>query len=130
MVDSKERQPLSEAQLEIMNVVWSRGEVTVTEVWKVLCKSRKVARNTVQTLITRLEEKGWLKHMEEGNRFLYSAVPKKSKVLGQMVSQLVETAFEGSAEDLMLALLDSRGISGEEAQQIRRMIEKAEEEES
>ena len=53
--------PLSEAQLEIMNGVWDHGEVTVAEVGKVLAGRRSVARNTVQTVLTRLEDKGWLR---------------------------------------------------------------------
>lgn len=126
MKKSQERPPLSEAQLEIMNVVWERGEATVSDVWKTLKKRRHVARNTVQTVMTRLDEKGWLTHRTEGNRFLYSAVPERSKTLGKMVSQLVETAFGGSAEDLMIALLNNRGISHEEAARIRKMIEQAE----
>ena len=59
--------PLSEAQLEIMNVVWDRGEVTVAQVWKILSTRRKVARNTVQTMLARLEEKGWLRCDSEGH---------------------------------------------------------------
>ncbi len=49
---------LSEAQMEIMNVVWDRGEATVADVWKVLAARRAVARSTVLTMLTRLEEKG------------------------------------------------------------------------
>ena len=62
--------PLSEAQLEIMNVVWDRGEATVAEVWKALAARRKVARNTVQTMIARLEERGWLKRRGDGPALL------------------------------------------------------------
>src|SRR5437763_534664 len=50
--------PLSAAQLEIMNVVWGRGEATVAEVWRALSARRKVARNTVLTMLARLEEEG------------------------------------------------------------------------
>ena len=56
--ESDDRTPLSEAQLEIMNLVWDHGEVTVVDVWKALTLRRKVARNTIQTMIARLEEKG------------------------------------------------------------------------
>ena len=61
--------PLSEAQLEIMNLVWSHGPMTVGEMWQILSSRRGVARNTVQTLVTRLEEKGWLAHSGEGGVF-------------------------------------------------------------
>ena len=123
----KQLAPLSGAQLNIMNLVWDNGEVTVAGVWQVLSKRRTVARNTVQTIMTRLEEKGWLRHRVEGNRFLYSAVPERAGVLKKMVSQLVDTAFGGSAEDMMMALLDSRGVSPDEAARIRKMIRKAQE---
>src|ERR1700730_2430328 len=69
--------PLTDAQREIMQVVWERVEATVSEVRDALA-SRKLARNTIQTMMVRLEEKGWLKHREEGRRFLYSAkVPQR-----------------------------------------------------
>ena len=57
----KKGQPrsLSKAQLEVMNIVWERGEVTITEVWQALGERRKIARATAQTVMTRLEEKGW-----------------------------------------------------------------------
>ena len=52
--------PLSEAQTEIMNVVWERGETTLSQVCAALAERHDLARNTVQTQLTRLTEKGWL----------------------------------------------------------------------
>jgi predicted transcriptional regulator len=118
--------PLSEAQLEIMNVVWDRKEVTVGEVWKVLSDQRGVARNTVQTMMTRLEEKGWLRHRADGQTFYYRAVFPRQVTLGHVVRRLVDTAFAGSAEGLVMALLQHRGLSTEEAARIRAMIEQVE----
>ena len=57
---------LSEAQFEIMQVVWEGDEVTVTDVWNVLAQRRQVARNTVLTLMERLEKKGWLTRRADG----------------------------------------------------------------
>ena len=54
MAKSPEVPQLSEAQLEIMDLIWRAGEVTVGEVWKALARRRKVARNTVLTLMERL----------------------------------------------------------------------------
>jgi BlaI family transcriptional regulator, penicillinase repressor len=117
--------PLSERQLEIMNVVWERGETTVADVWEALTRRSKIARNTVLTLMQRLEEKGWLRHRAEGNVFLFSATRAKEGVLGKMVSRLVDTAFQGSAEGLVMTLLDARGVSSQELARIREMIERA-----
>ena len=117
--------PLSAGQVEIMNVVWDRDEVTVGEVWQVLSARRGITRNTVQTTMTRLEEKGWLKHRTVGQTFLYLAVHPRTSALGQMVEHLVESAFEGSAEGLVMALLQGRGVSDEEARRIEKMIRDA-----
>jgi BlaI family transcriptional regulator, penicillinase repressor len=118
--------PLSEAQLEIMNVVWERGEVTVAEVWRALSAHRKLARNTVLTMLMRLEEKGWLRRDSEAHAHRYRAAVPRDTTLGTMISRLVETAFGGSAEGLMVALLHGRGVSKQEAARIRAMIDQAE----
>src|SRR5258707_7765826 len=97
--------PLSEAQLEIMHVVWEGGEVTVTDVWAVLAGRRQVARNTVLTLMDRLEKKGWLKRRADGQTHYYTAAAPRTATLNQVVHRLVDAAFAGSAQALGLALL-------------------------
>jgi predicted transcriptional regulator len=126
MAKSKPRLPaLSEAQLEIMKVVWEGGEVTVTDVWSVLGARRQVARNTVLTLMDRLEKKGWLKRRAEGQTHYYSAAAARADTLGGVVHRLVDSAFAGSAEALVLALLEGRGVSDDEARRIRHLIDNA-----
>jgi predicted transcriptional regulator len=125
VVKRNELPSLSEAQLEIMNLVWDRGEVTVGEVWTALSERRSIARNTVQTMMVRLEAKGWLRHRTVAGAFLYSpAVPRKA-TQKRMVKQLLETAFEGSAEGLVMALLGERSLTQDEADRIRDLIDKA-----
>lgn len=126
MADPGPLPPLSEAQLEIMQVVWDRGEATVADVWKALAGRRGVARNTVLTMLERLAEKGWLlcDTTEHAHRYR-PAVPREA-TLGSMVRRLVETAFAGSTEGLISALLDGQEVSPEEAGRIREMIDRAE----
>jgi predicted transcriptional regulator len=126
MTPQDSRPPLSEAQLELMNVVWDRGEVTVADVWKAVASRRQVSRNTVLTMLTRLEEKGWLSRDEERHAFRYRATVPREVTLGTMIRRLVDTAFGGSAEGLVMALLHGRGVSREEARRIRTMISRAE----
>jgi BlaI family penicillinase repressor len=118
--------PLSARQLEIMNIVWQRGRATVAEVWDVMSARHRLARNTVQTLMTRLEEKGWLGHDDEGTAYRYFALRKRDITLRGLVAELVDTAFAGSADSLVMALLEGRGVSEQEARRIRAMIEQAE----
>jgi len=117
--------PLSENQTDIMNVVWERGEANVAQVREALSERRQVSRNTVQTVLTRLARKGWLRRRKEGNAHYYSATVSRRKTLSRAARHLVDTVFAGSADGLVLALLDERGISDEERSRIREMIGEA-----
>ena len=119
--------PLSDAQIEIMNVVWERGEATLTQVCVAL--SRELARNTVQTQLARLVDKGWLLHRTEGKAFYYRATVPREDASASAVERLVDAVFGGSAEGLVMTLLDGRKLSREEADRIRAPIERAESEE-
>src|SRR3990172_2025895 len=108
--------PLSEAQLEILNVVWDQGKATVGQIRNVLANRRSVSRATVSTMVTRLEEKGWLRHQVVGGTFLYSPTHPREKVLSRLVHRLVDAAFHGSAEGLVLSLLEGGRLSAEEVE--------------
>ncbi|MFO0981444.1 MAG: BlaI/MecI/CopY family transcriptional regulator [Planctomycetota bacterium] len=120
------QRPLSAAQLKIMDVVWDRGEVSVAEVWAALGGERSLTRNTVQTTMTRLEDKGWLTHRSVGQSFLFRAAHPRADTLKTLVTRLVDTAFRGSAEGLVMALVDGRGLSADERRRIVALINAAE----
>ncbi len=113
---------LSETQLEIMNVVWTRRECSIADVWKVLHERRGVSRNTAHTLVTRLEEKGWLTHRDVGGSFLYRATVSREQTQQRTIQRIVATVFNGSAEGLVLALLNGGTLSKSEAARIRQLI--------
>jgi len=123
---TKNRPKLSEMQLELMNIIWEKGKATVTEVWEALPPERKLARTTVMTVLSRLSDYGWLEREKSGNEFIYIPAEKKDKVLGRLVSRLVETAFAGSTKDMIMTLVSERGISNEEAEHLRKIIAEAE----
>jgi predicted transcriptional regulator len=122
---SRDLPELTPAQQEIMEVIWDRGEVSASEVRRVLAQSRSVARNTVRTLLERMEEKGWIQHREEGRTFLYAATQPRRATIGQKVREVVETVCGGSAEALVSALLDYRGLNADELDRIRQMLAQA-----
>ena len=117
---------LTAGQLEIMDVVWQRGQVGVAEVWGVLGQRRAVARNTVQTMMARLCERGWLATREVGNAFVYSATRPRQSVVSSMVDGLVDRVFGGSLSGLVASIVESRPLPPEEAERIRRIIDAAE----
>ena len=112
---------LTDVQTEIMAAVWAKGEATVSDVLDALPKTRRLARTTVQTLLTRLEAKGWLAHREEGNSFVYRQPLRTAKRSADHRPR-PDTVFNGSVEGLMMALLDQRGVSKEEAERIKTLI--------
>jgi BlaI family transcriptional regulator, penicillinase repressor len=126
MTKHSEPTPLpSDAKWEVLNILWGRGESTVGEVWQDFSARRSVARNTVLTLIARLEEKGWLRRSTDGGVLRYSATVPQQTALRQIARRLVDTAFGGSAEGLVMALLGDADLSEGEAGRIRAMLEKA-----
>jgi BlaI family transcriptional regulator, penicillinase repressor len=116
---------LSPAQREIMEIVWERGEVTAQEVRHILSRTRNVARNTVRTLLERMEDKGWLKHRAAGRTFLYTSARPRHDTIGQKVREIVETVCGGSPETLVTALLDYRGLRADELKRIRQLLDQA-----
>ncbi|HBE68373.1 MAG TPA: penicillinase repressor [Planctomycetaceae bacterium] len=116
---------LSPAQREIMEIIWDVGEASVSDVRSQLPAERKTARNTVRTLLERMEQKGWLKHREVNRTFVYSATRRRNASIGQKVVEIVEGFCEGSPETLVTALLDYRGLSSGELARIRTLLEEA-----
>jgi predicted transcriptional regulator len=120
--------PLTPAQLQIMNLFWDHGELGVAQVWEHLSDHRSIARNTVQTMLGRLAERGWLRARAEGNAFYYRAAQPRKTVQNGMIGDLLDGAFGGSASGLVMRLLENRRLSPDEAKRIRDMIDRAREE--
>ncbi len=116
---------LSPAQHEIMDCIWQHGELSVSGVRAILKPRRNVARNTVRTLLERMEEKGWLKHREEGRTYLYSAAQPQQATVGEKIVDVVERVCGGSPETLMAALINFRGLTKDELGRIRQMLDQA-----
>lgn len=122
---------LTPAQLEIMNLFWEHGELGVAQVRQLLKdrrpKAHNVARNTVQTMLKRLADKGWLQTRAQGNAFYFRAARPRKSTLRGMLAQLLDGAFGGSPSGLVTALMESRRISPDEARRIRELIDGIEE---
>jgi BlaI family penicillinase repressor len=114
---------LSTGEREVMEIVWARGEVTAKQARDAL--PRDVARNTVRTLLERMEEKGWVTHREVGRAYVYRAARPREESIGRKVREVVDTLCGGSPETLVAALLDYRGLRPRELERIRKMLDEA-----
>ena len=122
MSKKKKASALSGAQLEVMSVIWELGEASVADVWRELSRKRTIARNTVQTTLVRLEEKGFLQHRVVGNAFRYQATVARQKTVREMLRSLLNGAFQGSTEGLVMALLEEAPPSEDELKRIRKSL--------
>ncbi len=123
----KPRKPvLTVQELEIMKIVWSSGASTVRGVYESLLERRKIAYTTVMTMMNILEQKGYLKKTQKDRAYVYQAARPQKQVIRGMVREFVDRVFNGSAEPLLLHLVEDRRLSEEDLQEIRRIMQKGE----
>jgi len=118
-----QKKPLTELELEIMQVLWDLERGTVREVYEVLLERRKIAYTTVMTMMGILEGKGHLRRRKEGRAFLYIPTRPRQKVIASMVDEFVSRVFGGSARPLVLGLAKDKKLSAEDLREIERILE-------
>jgi BlaI family transcriptional regulator, penicillinase repressor len=109
---------LTEQELEIMKIVWDRESVTVRDVYEALLVKRKIAYTTIMTMMKILERKKYLKKTQVDRAYVYKAAQPQRKVLGAMVREFVNRVFNGSAEPLLVHLVEEHNLSTEDLQEI------------
>ena len=117
---------LTDAELEIMHVVWELDGGTVRQVYEILNQQRPLAYTTVMTMMNILDEKGHLTRRKEGRAYRYQPVRPKSQVISGMVDDFVGRVFEGSAAPLVVSLVKDKKISKKDLDEIARMIKETE----
>jgi predicted transcriptional regulator len=106
-----------------MEVVWTRGQATVSEVVEGLPKDVDLAYSTVLTTLRILENKGYLRHVKDGRAFVYRPLVKRTEAQQSAVSYLIRRFFKDSPELLMLNLIESKKITAKELALLRKRIE-------
>ena len=101
-----------------MNAIWSRGAATAADVQTALMPDRQLRDSTVRTLLTRLEQKGYLRHEVEGRAFVYSSVEQPRSVAVRAVKLIVDRFCHGSVESLLVGMVDDEVVDPGELQRI------------
>lgn len=115
---------LTAQELEIMKIVWQRESVTVRDVYEALLEHRKVAYTTVMTMLKILERKKYLKKNQQERAYVYRPAQPQRQVIGAMVRDFVNRVFNGSAEPLLVHLVEEHNLSREDLEEIARLREK------
>ena len=116
---------LTEQELEIMKIVWQLEKATVRDVYEELLTHRKIAYTTVMTMMKILETKKYLKKSQEDRAHVYRPSKPKQQVLGGMVREFVNRVFNGSAEPLLMHLVEDQNLTEKELDEITKMIRRA-----
>ena len=107
-----------------MKIVWEFESATVRDVYEALLKRRKVAYTTVMTMMKILEQKRYLKKTQADRAYVYRPAQPKTQVVGAMVREFVNRVFNGSAEPLLVHLVEEHNLSQEDLEEIARLRRK------
>lgn len=113
---------LTEAELRIMDVLWPKGSATVQQVLEALPGKPELAYNSVLTTIRILEKKGYLKHVKDGRAHVYAPAIERKDATRSEISHLVSRFFRDSHEDLVLNILEDRGLDAKELKRLKEML--------
>ena len=112
--------------MEIARVVWELGHASARQVHESLPKARKIDFTTVQTYLSRLEEKGYIKSRREGRAKIFLAKANPTSVIRETVNDLVERLFGGDKLPLVRHLIEDADMSAEGVKELREMLDEIE----
>jgi predicted transcriptional regulator len=118
------RSPVSDAELEVLKVLWSSAPSTVRDVAAALRKRRRrLAYNTVLTLLSRLRDKGYVAADRGGTAHLFHPVVSRDELLGSTLAALADRLCDGTASPLVQALVRDPRLSPDDIAELRKMLD-------
>lgn len=117
---------LTELQIDLLDVLWKRGEASTADVYEAMQPTRGLALSTVATLLSRLEKKGVVSHRKEGRQYVYRAAVSRGEVRRSMVADLTRSLFGGDPAALVQHLVSAHEVDGGELDRIRALLDEAE----
>ena len=116
----------TDAELEILQVIWLHGPVSVRFVNDELNREKQVGYTTTLKLMQIMTEKGLLKRSEKGRKHIYNVVIKEKEAKSLLLDKFVKTAFGGSAMDLVMQALGNHQTTPDELEELKALIDKIE----
>jgi predicted transcriptional regulator len=116
----------TDAELEVLTVLWSRGPSTVRDVHETIAKRKPTQYTTVLKLMQIMAEKGLVRRDEKQRAHIYEAARPQEWTQRQLAGDLLHRAFNGSASSLMLGALSARKASKDDLAELRRLLDEYE----
>jgi predicted transcriptional regulator len=116
------RSPLTELENDVMQAVWEAGPCTVEAVHGTVSHGRSIKETSIRTLLRRLEQKGYLRHEEEGRAYVYRAVEPARSLAARAVRQIIDRFCRGSLEELVSGMVDAKVLSKGEMDRLEEFV--------
>jgi predicted transcriptional regulator len=116
----------TEKELEILHVIWEKGDVSVKDVHDAMGGDEANGYTTILKLMQIMNEKGLVTRQKNGKLHLYTAVPTQENTRQEILDKMIDTVFQGSAAQLVMSALGNKKSSKEELREIRQYLEKLE----
>ncbi len=113
---------LGEVEQAVMDFLWTHGPSTAEICREALASSRPMKDSTIRTVLRRLEEKGYVDHKVEGRTFVYAASDARQNVAVRAVRGIIDRFCGGSAEQLVLGMVDSDVLDRKQLERLARKI--------
>jgi predicted transcriptional regulator len=113
----------TEAELEILGILWERGPSTVRDVHAAMSRTKETGYTTVLKLLQIMTEKGLVRRNEEARAHVYEPAEPAESTRRRLAGDLLDRAFAGSAAELMMGALAAKPASAEELAAIRRLLD-------
>ncbi len=115
---------ISEAELEVMKVVWKRNEVTSLEIIEEVSSKTNWNKNTIKTLLSRLVEKGAIQVMKDrGSLFVYAPNISEQEYKKKENQNFLDKLYNGSVNDMLLTFAKSKALTKKDLQELMKLIE-------
>jgi len=115
----------TEAELRIMLILWEQGPSTVREVVDELSKTTELAYTTILSTLQTMESKGFVRHKSEGRAYRYYPKVDQSVAQDKALDYVLDRFFSGSAESLLLTLMNQRDVDSDAIERMREMLDEA-----
>lgn len=113
----------TESELEILQILWEKGECTVREVHEILTRNKEAGYTTTLKLMQIMHEKGLVARDTSAKTHIYKALASQQKTQQQMVSRLIDNAFNGSAARMVMQALGNHSSSKDEIEAIKKYLD-------
>ncbi len=120
----KDLPQISEAEYEVMKIVWKRSPISTNEITDILTQTTAWRPKTIQTLIKRLVTKGVLSYEKEGRVFVYTPLVRESDYIRQESNSFLDRFYDGDITSMLSAYLDSNRLSESEIDTLRSLLSK------